>query len=80
MFTNRTFNGARSFRDVLGFTWRHWRRQPSLVAGIAAAMIGATVADVLMPVFAGRLVDAVGLIDADRETARSARGLVMVVL
>jgi hypothetical protein len=45
---------------------RHWQRQPWLVAGIAAAMIGATVADILMPVFAGDLVDAVGLLAAPR--------------
>lgn len=55
---------------MLGFTWRHWRRQPWLIAGIAVAMIGATVADILMPVFAGHLVDAAGLLDADRQAAR----------
>src|SRR5258708_32807408 len=70
MSANRTHNGARIFYDVLGFTWHHWQRQPWLVAGIAAAMMAATVADVLMPVFAGRLVDSVGLIDADRDAAR----------
>jgi len=83
-------NGARTFHDVLGFTWRHWQRQPWLVAGIAAAMMAATVSDVLMPVFAGRLVDAVGLIDADRDAARRealaalaailALGVVMIVM
>jgi ATP-binding cassette, subfamily B, bacterial len=87
---NRTHKGARSFRDVLTFTWRHWQRQPWLIAGIAAAMIGATVADILMPVFAGDLVDAVGLLDADREAARRAAlaalaailalGLVMIAM
>jgi ATP-binding cassette, subfamily B, bacterial len=86
----RTHTGARTFRDVLGFTWRHWQRQPWLVAGIAAAMMAATVSDVLMPVFAGRLVDAVGLIDADRDAARRealaalaailALGVVMIVM
>jgi len=43
MSANRTHNGARTFHDVLGFTWRHWQRQPWLVAGIAAAMMAATV-------------------------------------
>src|SRR5215813_8882782 len=90
MSTTRTHKGTRTFRDVLGFTWRHWRRQPWLVAGIAVAIMGATIADVLMPVFAGRLVDAVGLIDADREAARQAAlaalaaivalGVVMIVM
>jgi ATP-binding cassette, subfamily B, bacterial len=46
-------------RDVLGFLFRHWRREWRLVAGVSAAMIVATVADLFMPVFAGRLVDAV---------------------
>jgi ATP-binding cassette, subfamily B, bacterial len=70
MSLNWTHEGARTFRDVLGFTFSHWQRQPWLIAGIAAAIIGATIADVLMPIYAGRLVDAVGLIDADREAAR----------
>jgi ATP-binding cassette subfamily B protein len=61
---------ASPFRDVLLFTWRHWQRQPLLIAGTAGAMVAATVADMLMPVFAGRVVDAVGL--ADRDAARQA--------
>ena len=44
-------------RTVLAFTFRHWRRQPALVAGVACAMVTATLADVFMPYFAGRLVD-----------------------
>jgi len=90
MSTYRTHNGTRTFHDVLGFTWRHWQRQPWLIAGIAVAMIGAVITDVLMPVFAGRLVDAVGLLDADREAARQtalaalaailALGVAMIVL
>src|SRR5262249_42108070 len=72
MSTTRTHKGTRTFHDVLGFTWRHWRRQPWLIAGVRAAMIGATIADGLMPFFAVRLVDSVGLIDAEREAARRA--------
>jgi ATP-binding cassette subfamily B protein len=78
----------RSFHDVLGFTWRHWRRQPWMIVAIIITLIGATAADVLMPVFAGRLVDAVGLADitASRTAALSALaaimalGVVMIVL
>src|SRR2546428_13349573 len=90
MSSNRTHTGALTFRDVLGFTCLHWRRHPWLVAGIALAVLGATITDVLMPVFAGRLVDAVALIDADREAARQAAlaalaailalGVVMIVM
>jgi ATP-binding cassette subfamily B protein len=46
-------------RDVLTFLLRHWRREAWLVAGVSAAMLTATVADLFMPVFAGHLVDAV---------------------
>lgn len=59
-------------RHVFAFAWGHWRRQPARVALIAAAMVLATLADVFMPLFAGRLVDAVALEGADRPTARDA--------
>ena len=48
-----------AMRDVLAFLLRHWRREAWLVAGVSAAMLTATVADLFMPVFAGHLVDAV---------------------
>jgi ATP-binding cassette, subfamily B, bacterial len=50
--------GAQAFRSVLGFTFQHWRRQPVRVAGIALFALLAAFADVLTPMFAGRLVDA----------------------
>jgi len=59
---------AAPFRAVLGFLFRRWAARRWVVAGIAAAVIGATIADVFVPVFAGRLVDAVGM--ADRAAAR----------
>src|SRR5688572_365312 len=48
-----------AFRSVLGFTWTHWRRQPMRLSLIVAAFLLATLADVLTPLYAGRLVDAV---------------------
>ncbi len=72
MSAPQTPRRARPFCDVLLFAWRHWRRHPWLVAATAGAMIGATVADMLMPLYAGRLVDAVGLLDADRAAAQHA--------
>jgi ATP-binding cassette, subfamily B, bacterial len=62
---------ADAFRAVLGFTFRHWRRQSRLVGGIATAVGLSTAADVLMPFFAGRLVDAVAL-GGDRAAALNA--------
>ncbi len=48
-----------AFRSVLGFTARHWQRQPVRVSVIAAAVLVSTMADVLTPLYSGRLVDAV---------------------
>ncbi|SMH62087.1 ABC transporter ATP-binding protein [Azospirillum agricola] len=61
-----------AIRAVLAFTFQHWRRQVPLVAWIAGTIALATLADVFMPLFAGRLVDALALLSADRETARDA--------
>jgi ATP-binding cassette subfamily B protein len=47
------------FKDVLGFTFRHWRGQPRRIAGIAVMVLLSALADVLTPLYAGRLIDAV---------------------
>src|SRR5439155_3479687 len=41
------------------FVFRRWLGRPATTAAIALLMLAATLADVLMPVFAGWLVDAV---------------------
>ena len=43
---------------VLPFVFRHWLKQPGRTLAIAAGLLGATVADLFMPVFSGHLVDA----------------------
>ena len=68
----RTRRRAESFRAVLGFSLTHWRRQTPLVGAIAAVVVVSTSADVLMPVYAGRLVDAVSRGLSEREAARDA--------
>ena len=50
---------ADAFRNVLGFTFKHWQGQPWRVALIALLVILATLAEALSPLFAGQLVDAV---------------------
>ncbi|KQP91701.1 ABC transporter ATP-binding protein [Methylobacterium sp. Leaf117] len=60
--------GAQTYRAVLAFLVRQWRTRPGLLLGLVAAMVGSTLADVFLPLFAGRLVDA--LSTADREAAR----------
>ncbi|MER9167231.1 ABC transporter ATP-binding protein/permease [Mesorhizobium australicum] len=50
---------ASAFRSVLGFTLTHWRRQPSRLSLIMGGFLLSTLADVLTPLYSGRLVDAV---------------------
>jgi len=47
-----------AIRVVLPFVFRHWLKQPGRTLAIAAGLLGATVADLFMPVFSGHLVDA----------------------
>jgi ATP-binding cassette, subfamily B, bacterial len=81
---------AAAFRTVLPFVFRHWRQQSWRVTGVCAALSVSTLADVFMPFFAGRLVDAVASSVADPVSGRAAAftafgaiivlGLVSVVL
>jgi ATP-binding cassette subfamily B protein len=48
-----------AFRSVFSFTADHWRRQPFRLAVIVGAVLVATLADVLTPLYSGRLVDAI---------------------
>ncbi|QFU15585.1 ABC transporter ATP-binding protein [Microvirga thermotolerans] len=87
---NRQKQRGDATRDVLRFTFRHWRREPKYVFLVVATMMTATLADVFMPLFAGRLVDAISLGAGDREAALSgaltafvamtALGLAMVIM
>jgi ATP-binding cassette subfamily B protein len=56
-------------RDVLGFLFHHWKREAPVVTGITISMALATLADLLMPVFSGRLVDAVASHSSARSTS-----------
>jgi ATP-binding cassette subfamily B protein len=58
-----------AYRKVLGFILRHWGYQPWRVAAMFTLFMGATVLDVLTPLFAGQLVDAVSKGGADALTA-----------
>ncbi|MGF6984603.1 ABC transporter ATP-binding protein [Paraburkholderia sp. JPY303] len=50
---------GQAFKDVLGFTFRHWAQQPWRIVVIATLALFTAGADILTPVFAGRLVDAI---------------------
>jgi ATP-binding cassette subfamily B protein len=47
-----------AIRVVLPFVFRHWLDQPAGAALVAGGLLGATAADLFMPVFSGHLVDA----------------------
>ena len=49
---------AAPFRDVLAFSFSHWRRQRTRVALITVGVLLMTLADVLLPLYVGRLIDA----------------------
>ena len=49
----------RAYGKVLSFAFSHWARQPWGMAGIGAAIVLSTLADVATPYYAGQLVEAV---------------------
>ncbi|MGH6760910.1 MAG: ABC transporter ATP-binding protein [Phyllobacterium sp.] len=63
---------GQAFRKVLSYTFRHWQKQPVRIAVICAAVLLSTMADVLLPLYSGRLVDAVASGAATNETAWNA--------
>ncbi len=50
---------ADAYRNVLGFVFRQWTHRPALVGGIIVLVVASTLAEVLVPVFSGRIVDAI---------------------
>ncbi|KRQ94510.1 multidrug ABC transporter ATP-binding protein [Bradyrhizobium jicamae] len=47
-----------AIRVVIPFVFRHWLQQPFRVAIVIVGFLGATLADLFMPVYSGHLVDA----------------------
>ncbi len=58
-----------AMRIVFAFTLDHWRKRPLLAAGVALAMSLGTVTEIFVPLFAGRLIDALSLGIAGRPAA-----------
>jgi len=61
-----------AIRVVLPFVFRHWLNQPVGAAVAAGGLVGATVADLFMPVFSGHLVDAMTSGASDAAARRAA--------
>jgi ATP-binding cassette, subfamily B, bacterial len=71
-----------AIRRVLPFVFRHWLHQPVGAAMVAGGLLGATVADLFMPLFSGHLVDAMtsGASDpAARRAAFAAFGAIVML-
>lgn len=68
------------FKEVLGFTFKHWVRQPLRIVVIAFLALAAAAADIATPLFAGRLVDAVASGVASDELAWQAAITAFVTL
>lgn len=67
---------------MLGFTVGHWGRQGGRIAAITACVLVSTMADVLTPLYSGRLVDAVSraATDAGSSAAAIEAFLILVAL
>ena len=65
-------NRPTAIRVVLPFVFRHWLKQPVGAAFVAGGFLGATVADLFMPIFSGHLVDAMTSGAADAAARRAA--------
>jgi ATP-binding cassette, subfamily B, bacterial len=62
--------GRGPFLQVFDYALRQWRRQLWLVTAICTLFLGQTLADVLMPLYAGKLVDAISSAPGDLAGAR----------
>ena len=69
---------ADAFRNVLGFTFGHWRGQPARIVLICGLVIISTLAEVMVPLFSGRIVDAIAGSDSSA-TADALRAFAVVV-
>src|SRR5258708_6504225 len=70
--TDQTSKRASAIRVVLPFVFRHWLGKPAGVATVAGGLLGATIADLFMPLFSGHLVDAVTMGASDPVARRAA--------
>lgn len=62
---------ADAYRNVLGFVFRQWAYRPALVGIVILLVIASTLAEVLVPVFSGQIVDAIASGDAAGDAIRA---------
>ncbi len=69
-----------TFRRVLAFTWSYWQYYPGSLAGVIAGLLIGTGAQLLQPVLAGRLIDAIATEGQGLEPAIWTLGLMIGVI
>lgn len=67
---------ADAYRHVLGFVFHHWTHRRALVGFIVVLVIASTLAEVMVPVFSGQIVDAIA---GGNGADRALRAFVVVV-
>jgi ATP-binding cassette, subfamily B, bacterial len=70
---------ASAMRVVLAFTFRHWARRKGLAIAVSLGMSLATLTEIFVPLFAGRLIDALSLGAAGRPAALHAFGVIVAL-
>lgn len=70
--TVQTNKRPTAIRVVLPFVFRHWLEQPGRASVVAGGLLGATAADLFMPLFSGHLVDALTQGASDPAARRAA--------
>jgi len=69
-----------AIRVVMSYVFCHWLKQPALTATVASGLLGATVADLFMPVYSGHLVDALTRGSADMSARHDALMAVVAIV
>src|SRR6476619_6596504 len=70
--TAQTSKPPAAIRVVIPFVFRHWLEQPARALTVAGGLLGATAADLFMPLFSGHLVDALTQGASDPAARRAA--------
>src|SRR6201747_968156 len=70
--TSRGNKRPAAIRVVIPFVFRHWLEQPVRASVVAFGLLGATIADLFMPLFSGHLIDALTLGASDPAARRAA--------
>jgi ATP-binding cassette, subfamily B, bacterial len=66
--------------DTFAFLFRHWKRRLRTVFLVGVSMTLATIADLLLPVYSGRLIDAIAMSKASRiDSVHTAENAVAVM-